>query len=345
MRTGSLGSLKFHVTGLVRVRALTFATCCAVSMFVASGAVTAQAADIGADYPSRAISIIVPFAPGGAGDLTTRVYAQKLTQVLGEPVIVVNRPGAGFANSATMVAHARPDGYTIFLSGNGADISAYLFRELPYKLSDFRHVSTLAFFDLAVLVDGHSTYRKAGDLIADAKAHPGKLNIGTVATGSTQNLVAALLRSKAGIDVQIVPFETTSEVLTALRGGSVQAAVEVIPSVLGQISSGALRALAVTSAARFAGLPQVPTLAQSGLPGFDATSWSGLSVPAKTSDAVVNRLAQATAAVLADPEVQRKILMLGAEARASTPEQTSRLVVSDTAKWQQVIEQAGIPRR
>jgi tripartite-type tricarboxylate transporter receptor subunit TctC len=121
--------------------------------------------------------------------------------------------------------------------------------------------------------------------------------------------------------------------------------VEVIPSVLGQISSGALRALAVTSAARFAGLPQVPTLAQSGLPGFDATSWSGLSVPAKTSDAVVNRLAQATAAVLADPEVQRKILMLGAEARASTPEQTSRLVVSDTAKWQQVIEQAGIPRR
>ncbi|WP_321963684.1 Bug family tripartite tricarboxylate transporter substrate binding protein [Paraburkholderia sp. J7] len=320
------------------VFALCFALCFAFGQ-------QAIAADADSDYPSRTITIVVPFAAGGAGDLTTRVFAQKLAQVVSHPVIVLNRPGAGFVNSATMVAHARPDGYTVFLSGNGADISSVLFRNLPYKLSDFRHVSSVAFFDLAVLVDSHAKYRSMAEFIDDAKAHPGKLNIATVSTGSTQNLAASLLNMKAGIDVQIVPFETTSEVLSALRGGSVQAVVEVIPSALGQVSSGALRALAVTSPVRFAGLPQVPTLAESGFPGFDATSWSGLSVPAKTSDTVVSRLAAATATALNDPTVKQKMLMLGADARADTPEQMTRLVQSDTAKWQQVIQQAGIPQR
>jgi tripartite-type tricarboxylate transporter receptor subunit TctC len=220
-----------------------------------------------------------------------------------------------------------------------------LFRSLPYKLSDFRHVSSVAFFDLAVLVDSHAPYKSIADFVGDAKAHPGKLNIATVSTGSTQNLAASLLKMKAGIDVQIVPFETTSEVLSALRGGSVQAVIELIPSALGQVSSGALRALAVTSPARFAGLPQVPTLAESGFPGFDATSWSGLSVPASTSDTVVNRLAAATATALNDPQVKQKMLMLSAEARADTPPQMTDLVRTDTAKWRQVIQQAGIPQR
>lgn len=318
---------------------------CAIGLLSLACASHTNAADAGSDYPSRPITIVVPFAAGGAGDLTTRVFAQKLAQIVSQPVVILNRPGAGFANSATMVAHARPDGYTVFLSGNGADISSVLFRSLPYKLADFRHVSSVVYFDLAVLADGHSKYRSIADFIADAKAQPGKLNIATVSTGSTQNLAASLLKMKAGIDVQIVPFETTSEVLSAVRGGSVQAVVEVIPSVLGQVSSGALRALAVTSSARFAGLPQVPTLAESGLPGFDATSWSGLSVPVKTSDAVVNRLAAATATALNDPDVKRKMLMLGADARADTPEQMTRLVQADTAKWQQVIRQAGIPQR
>lgn len=339
----SVWHTRFPVTGGCRVGgAVALVTCCILSTFVGP---RAHAADAGSDYPSHAVTIVVPFAAGGAGDLTTRLFAQKLTQIVNRPVIVLNRPGAGFVNSATMVANARPDGYTVFLSGNGADISSVLFRSLPYRLSDFRHVSTVSFFTPAILVDGHASYRNVADLIADAKAHPGKLNIATVSTGSTQNLVALLFRLKAGIDVQIVPFETTSEVLSALRGGSVQAVVEVIPSALGQVSSGAIRALAVTSPARFAGLPQVPTLAESGVPGIDATSWSGLSVPVKTSDTVVNRLASATAAALADPDVKRKMLMLGAEARSDTPVQMTHLVQTDTAKWQQVIQQAGIPLR
>ncbi|MGH8781780.1 Bug family tripartite tricarboxylate transporter substrate binding protein [Paraburkholderia sp.] len=325
------------------LRVATVAACCIA--FVLTVGVRGAHAASGDDYPSRAVNIVVPYAPGGAGDLTTRVFAQKLTQLVGQPVIVLNRPGAGFANSATMVAHARPDGYTIFLGGNGAAISSVLFRSLPYRMSDFTQVSTVAFFSLALVVDGHAPYRNVADLIADAKAHPGKLNIGTVSTGSTQNLVAELFRSKAGVDLQVVPFESSGEVMAALRGNSVQVVLEVIPSVLGQISSGAVRALAVTSASRFAGLPQVPTLAESGLAGFDATSWSGLSVPAKTDAAIVNRLAAQTATALADPDVKRKMQMLGADARASTPAQMSRLVDADTAKWQRVIEQAGIPRR
>ncbi|CAE6807536.1 hypothetical protein R69746_05466 [Paraburkholderia aspalathi] len=340
----SASRTRFSATGWrsVRVAALLFLACCFQSIFVAP---RARAADAGSDYPSHAVMIVVPFAAGGAGDLTTRLFAQKLMQIVNRPVIVLNRPGAGFVNSATMVANARPDGYTVFLSGNGADISSVLFRSLPYRLSDFRHVSTVSFFTPAILVDGHASYRSVADLIADARTHPGKLNIATVSAGSTQNLVALLFRMKAGVDIQIVPFETTSEVLSALRGGSVQAVVEVIPSVLGQVSSGAIRALAVTSPARFKGLPQVPTLAESGFPGFDATSWSGLSVPVKTSDAVVSRLASAAAVALADPDVKRKMLMLGAEGRASTPDQMTRLVQIDTAKWRDVIQQAGIPRR
>ncbi|MFM0036829.1 tripartite tricarboxylate transporter substrate binding protein [Paraburkholderia strydomiana] len=295
------------------------------------------------DYPQRAVTIVVPYAPGGAGDLTTRVFAQKMTQRSGQPVIVLNRPGAGFANSATVVAHSRADGYTVFLGGNGVAISSVLFRNLPYRMSDFRQVSTVAFFSLVVLVDQSSPFRSVADLVAYAKSHPGKLNVATVSTGSTQNLVADLIKARAGVDMQIVPFQTTSEVTTALRGKDVQVAVELIPSVLGQVRAGVVRALAVTSAQRFAGLPQVPTLAESGLAGFDATSWSGLSVPAKTDEAVVQRLAALTQAVLADPDVQQKMRMLGAVAQSSTPQHMSKLVDDDTARWQRVIGQAGIP--
>jgi tripartite-type tricarboxylate transporter receptor subunit TctC len=314
------------------------------ALFVSSCLAFAGSAHAGG-YPSRTVTIVVPYAPGGAGDLTTRVFAKKMTQLYKQPVIVLNRPGAGFVNSATMVANARPDGYTVFLGGNGAAISSVLFRSLPYHMSDFRQVSTVSFFSLALLVDGKSSIKSVADLIAYAKANPGKLNVATVSNGSTQNLAADLFKSKAGVNLQVVPFQTTSEVLTALRGNSVQAAVELIPSVLGQVRSKDVRALAVTSPDRFAGLPDVPTLAESGLPGFNATSWSGLSVPAKTDDATVQQLATEAAAVLADPDVKRQMEALGAEARSSTPAQMNKLVEDDTARWKSVIEQAGIPLR
>ena len=180
-------------------------------------------------------------------------------------------------------------------------------------------------------------------MIAYAKAHPGKLNIGTIATGSTQNLAADLFKSMAGVDMQVVPYDSTSQVVTGLRGGDVQVAFEILPSVIGQISSKMLVALAVTSNKRFSGLPDVPTLAESGLKGYEASSWNGLSLPAGTPDAIVDALSKDVAAVMDSPDVKQKLLMLGADARPSTPAEMTQRVKDDTTKWKGVIDSAGIP--
>jgi tripartite-type tricarboxylate transporter receptor subunit TctC len=297
------------------------------------------------DYPSRTVTIVVPYGPGGAGDLTARIFAQKMTQQTKASVIILNRPGAGFVNSAVMVAHAKPDGYTVFLLGAGTAVATQLFKTLPYKMSDFKHVSSISAFDLALLVDGKSQFKSVADLIAYAKKNPGKMNIGTIATGSTQNLAANLFKSMAGIDAQIVPYDSTSQVITALRGGEIQAAFEIMPSVLGQIASKSLTALATTGSKRFTGLPNVPTLDESGLKGYEATSWNGLSVPADTPDAVVAALAKDVSDAVASPDVQKKLLDLGAEAQSSSPAQMTQRVKSDQDKWKVVIDKAGIPRQ
>lgn len=296
-------------------------------------------------YPSRTVTIVVPFGPGGAGDLTARIVAQKLTELTKASVVILNRPGAGSANSATLVAHGKADGYTSFLLGNGTTISTQLFKNLPYALDDFKQVSTISFFDLALVVKGNSPFKSVADLLAFAKAHPGKLNIGTIATGSTQNLAADLFKSMAGIDAQVVPYDSSSQVVTALLGDQVQAAFEIVPSVIGQIKSKALNPLAVTGDTRFAGLPDVPTLAESGLKGYEATSWNGLSLPRDTPDAIVDALAKDIAAVVASPDVKRKLLALGAQARSSTPAEMTARVKADQLKWKAVIDKAGIPRQ
>ncbi|MGH8781792.1 Bug family tripartite tricarboxylate transporter substrate binding protein [Paraburkholderia sp.] len=297
------------------------------------------------EYPSRTLTIVVPYGPGGAGDLTARIFAQKMTELTKASVVILNRPGAGFVNSATMVAHGKPDGYTAFLLGNGTAVATQLFKSLPYKMSDFKHVSTISFFDLVLLVNGNSPFKSVADLIAYAKAHPGKMNIGTIATGSTQNLAADLFKSMAGIDAQVVPYDSTSQVVTALRGNEVQAAFEIMPSVIGQITSKALTPLAVTGDKRFSGLPNVPTLAESGLKGYEATSWNGLSLPGGTPDAIVDALAKDAAAVGASPDVRKKLLDLGADARSSTPAEMTARVKADQDKWKVVIDKAGIPRQ
>lgn len=298
------------------------------------------------NYPTRMLTIVVPYGPGGAGDLTARIFAQKFTELTKQSAVVLNRPGAGFVNSATTVAHAKPDGYTAFLLGNGTAIAASLFKSLPYDVQrDFKHVSTISFFDLALIVNGDSPFKSVADVIAAAKAHPGKINIGTIATGSTQNLAADLFKSMAGVNMQVIPYDSTSEVVTALRSKDVQVVFEIVPSVIGQITSKAVRALAVTSATRFSGLPKVPTLAECGLKGYEASSWNGLSVPAGTPAAVVDALAKEAALVLAAPDVKRKMQMLGAEARSSTPAQMTQQVNRDMVKWKGVIQDAGIPRQ
>ena len=296
--------------------------------------------------PAKPVRLVVGFAPGGVADITARVVAQKLAEQLGQQVIVDNRPSAGGIVAAEAVAKAEPDGHTLLLMTNGNAVSASLFRTLPYDtLADFAPVSTLGFFDVAVVVPADSKIDSVQGLLAYAKANPGKLNIGTINVGSTQNLAAELFKSATALDATIVPYKGSPAVITALRGHDVQAAFEMLAPVIPQAKGGAVRILAVTSERRFPGLPDVPTVAESGVPGYAATSWNAVAAPAKTPRALIDRLNREINAALKAPEVVEKLAAQGVTARGGTPEDMRRLVAADVDKWRRVIEQAKIERQ
>jgi len=297
-------------------------------------------------WPSKPVRLVVGFAPGGVADITARVVAEKLSGRLGQQVIVDNRPSAGGIVAAEAVARAEPDGHTLLLMTNGNAVSASLFRALPYDtLADFAPVSTLGFFDVAIVVPADSKIDSVQGLLAYAKANPGKLNIGTINVGSTQNLAAELFRSATALDATVVPYKGSPAVITALRGHDVQAAFEMLAPVIPQAKGGAVRILAVTSDRRFPGLPDVPTVAESGVPGYAATSWNAVAAPAKTPRAVVDRLNREINEVLKLQEVVAKLAAQGVTARGGTPEDLRRLVAADVDKWRRVIEQAKIERQ
>ena len=297
-------------------------------------------------FPSKPLRIVVPFAAGGAGDLTARIVGAELSQSLGQPVTIENRPGAGGVVAAETVARAEPDGHTLFLMSNGTAVTASLFKSLPYDtLKDLAPVSTLGTFDLAVLVPADSPYRSLGELVAFAKAHPGKLNIGSINSGSTQNLAAELFKSSAEIEAQIVPFNGTPALVGALRGRQVDVGVEILGPALAQITGGAFRALAVTGRKRSSALPEVPTAAEAGVKGFQASSWNALAVPGTTPRPVVDRLNRDIVAALARPEVRKKLADLNIDADPSTPEEAAQLLAADIRRWGAVIERANIPRQ
>ncbi|MBT9512883.1 MAG: tripartite tricarboxylate transporter substrate binding protein [Acidovorax sp.] len=297
-------------------------------------------------FPSKPLRIVVPFAAGGVGDLTARAVATGLAARLGQPVVIDNRPGAGGVVAADAVARAEPDGHTLFLMSNGTAVTASLFKALPYDtLADFTPISTLGVFDIAVLVPADSPHRTLGQLLAHARAHPGRLNIGSINTGSTQHLAAELFKSSAAIDAQVVPFNGTPALITALRGRQVDMGVEILGPALPQVRAGALRVLAVAGEQRSVTLPDVPTAVESGVKGFVAASWNALAAPARTPRAVVNRLQREVAATVATPAVQQQLRALNVEPRTSTPEQAAALLKSDIERWRAVIERAGIPRQ
>jgi tripartite-type tricarboxylate transporter receptor subunit TctC len=308
-----------------------------------AAAVTAAS---GQAYPARPVRILVPFAVGGVADITARVLSQAMGAAMGQPVLVENRPSAGGVVASEAVAKADPDGYTLLFITNGNAVSASLFASLPYDtVSDFAPVSTVGFFDLVLLVDSASQIGSVRELVAFSKANPNRLNLGTINPGSTQNLAAELFKSMAGIDAQVVPFKGTPAVITALKSNDVQAAFEILAPVMAQIKGGVLKALAVTSDKRFPGLPDVPTVAESGVPGYQASSWNGIAAPARTPKPIVDRLNREVYAALAVPEVRKRLNDLGVEARAGTPESLRKLLVSEIAKWKAVIERAGIPKQ
>lgn len=312
----------------------------ALAAVTGSGWASAQA------FPSKPLRIVVPFAAGGAGDLTARIVAAELSQSLGQPVTIENRPGAGGVVAAETVARAEPDGHTMFLMSNGTAVTASLFKSLPYDtLKDLAPVSTLGTFDLAVLVPTDSPFKTLGELVAFAKANPNKLNIGSINIGSTQNLAAELFKSSADIDAQVVPFKATPELIGALRGKQVDVGVEILGPALTQIKAGAFRALAVTGKKRSSVLPDVPTAVESGVKGFQASSWNALAVPGKTPRPVIDRLNKDIVAALAKPEVRKKLADLNIDADHSTPDEAAQLLASDIKRWGAVIEKAGIPKQ
>jgi len=299
-------------------------------------------------FPTKAIKIVVPNAPGGAADITARTVGQKLSKALGQPVVIENKPSAGGVIAGELVAKADADGHTILLISSGTAVSAALFKSLPFDTrKDFAPVSKLASFDLAIAVAEGGKFKTFADLLAYAKANPGKLNIGTPQVGTTQNLAAEYFKAAAGVDVQVVPFNGTPPVIAALRGGSIDAMVDILGPLMPQIASKALRPLALLGDHRAAQLPDVPIAREAGgtLASFSAASWNGLAVPEKTPKDVVAKLNRELVRILALPDVKQRLADLTLVAQSSTPEQQAELLDSDIKRWSGVIERAKIPKQ
>ncbi len=298
------------------------------------------------NFPSKPIKIIVPFGAGGVADLTARAVAQKLSESLGQSVIVDNKPSAGGIVAGELVNKADADGHTLLLMSNGTAVSTGLFKSLPFDaVRDFAPISTLGTFDIAVVAAEDGKFKTMQELIVFARANPGKLNIGTINLGSTQNLAARLIESAGNLDWQVVPFRGTPDVITALRGGTVDAAVEILGPMMGQINSKAVRALAVMGDKRATKLPDVPTLAQVGISGATASSWNALAAPAKTPRDVIARLNKAVADALNSPDLKAKLAELNVDAKPSTPDALASLLASDTRRWSDVIARAKIEKQ
>lgn len=299
-------------------------------------------------FPRKPLRIVVPNAPGGAADITARTIAQAISGPLGQPVIVDNKPSAGGIGAGEQVARADPDGHTLLLVSSGTAVSASLFNQLPFDtVKDFAPVAQLATFNLALYVAENSRFKTLADLLAFAKANPGKLNVGTPQVGTTQNLAAELFKASAGIDFQVVPFNGTPPVINALRGGQIDAGVDILGPLMGQINGKAIRALALMGDQHEARLPGVPTVRETGgtLANFNATSWNGLAVPAKTPAPVIARLNAVINDALRLPDVHQKLAELTLNAQGGTPEQLAQRLASDTRKWAEVIERAKIPKQ
>ncbi len=299
-------------------------------------------------FPSKPLKIVVPNAAGGAADITARTVGQKLSEALGQPVLIENKPSAGGIVAGEIVARAEPDGHTLLLISSGTAVSAGLFKNLPFDtLKDFSPVSKLASFDLVIAVAEGSRFKTFAELLAYGRANPGKLNIGTPQVGTTQNLAAELFLSTAGLQAQIVPFNGTPPVITALRGGSLDAMLEILGPVMPQIKSNALRPVAMLSEKRAPSLPDVPTVQESGgaLAKFHVGSWNGLAVPAKTPRDVVQRLSREIQTVMDMPDVKKRLSDVNLYAQGSTPEQAADILAQDVRRWSDVITKAKIDKQ
>jgi tripartite-type tricarboxylate transporter receptor subunit TctC len=318
-----------------------------VSAVVAAGLMWGLAsAPAQAKWPEKPVKIVLPFGAGGVADVTARIMADKLTQKLGQRVVIENMPGPGGINAARAVITAPPDGYTMGLVTNGTAISVAAFNHLPFDpVKQFAMVSTIGLFDLVFAVNAQSEYKTLADFIKAAKANPGKLNIGTIAVGGTQNLGAELFKSLAGLNVQIVPYKNSPDIVVALLRNDVQMLVEFPPAVQGQVNDGKLKILATSAPKRSPFMPNVPTADEAGVKGYEVTSWNAVFAPKDTPKEVIDAMNAAMREVLAMPDLKASFSKVGVIAQASTPDELMERTKADIKKWNDVIDKAGIPRK
>ena len=296
-------------------------------------------------YPDRPIRIVIGFGPGGLADITMRLVGQKLTELTGQQVVIENRPSAGGIVAASAVTSARPDGYTLFVLSSGIAISRSLIKTMPFDpVADFAPISTVAYFDLLILAQAQSPLHSINDVIAAARANPGRFNVGTINPGSTQNLSAELLKAATGVNMTIVPYRSTPEVLTALLRDDIHIMIESYAALKAPIDDGRVRPIAATGETRSPMLPNVPTLRESGV-AAEVVGWNALVAPAQTPRPIVELLNRHVATIVAQPDFRQRLIELGTEARASTPEELGARLAADIDKWAAVIKQAGIEAR
>jgi tripartite-type tricarboxylate transporter receptor subunit TctC len=295
-------------------------------------------------YPNKPVRIIVPFAPGGAVDELARLIGAKLGSAFNQPVIVESRAGAGGIIGADAVAKSPPDGYTILQNTNGQAISPALYRKLPYDVvTDFIPVTQLVASTLILVASPKLPVTSTRELIALAKSEPGKLNYGSSGVGNPLHLTMEMFKGAAGIDIQPIPYRSDAQINAALLAGDVQVAVVPLATSRPLIEAGSLRALGIAGARRSAVLPEVPTIAEGGLPGFESSSWQGLFLPAKAPPDVVELIARETTNALKAPDVRERLKAMAYEPVGSTPEEFASYFKSELAKFARVVKDAQIP--
>jgi tripartite-type tricarboxylate transporter receptor subunit TctC len=309
----------------------------ALTLSLVGGSAMAQA------WPARPISLVVPFPAGGTTDVLARAVGQELSKSLGQPVIVESRPGAGATLGADYVAKAKPDGYTLLMGAVHHTIATSVYKKLAYDFQkDFAPVSTVALVPNVLVVNPNVPAKNVKELLALAKADPGKLTYGSNGNGTGQHLIGAQFEGMGGVQLLHVPYKGSGPLTTDLLGGQINMSFDTITPVLPQIKAGKLRALAVTTATRSKALPDVPTLDESGLKGFNLGTWFGVLAPAATPRDVVTRLNAEIVKIINSPEFKKKMDDIGAEPIGDTPEQMAKQIKDDTERFAKLVKEAKV---
>jgi len=325
----------------------TIATRAVVAAFIALAAVIGSAPARAADaWPSRPITVIVPFAGGSASDVVTRIMLAKMSQNMGQTIIVENRPGAGGNIGTAYGAKAAPDGYTWVASGSGPmAANVTLYRDLGYDpVKDFEEVSPFAYFTIVVVASTKLPVKTLPELIAYAKAHPGQLNFGSVGIGSSQHLGGVYFEQVTGTKLVHVPYKNIGQYGPDMIAGVVPLGFQWLPNVLAPLKANGARALAVAGKTRLPALPDTPTTVEAGLPDYQASGWFAMQVPHGTPKEIVDRINHEMAKAIADPDVKKKFELQGAVANVLPPDQAKKFLTDEIAKWHDIIVKAGIPK-